>query len=246
MLRRVFQVVLVAGLVTGRSWAANDSFVGQWKLDPSLSNVTDEMQVTKVGENRYAFGLGGGKPETIVVDGTDQPGNAGTTLSVAAEGPNWKVIRKKDGRMVISATWTLSDDGKSLNDDFTSFAQDGSPSNVKSVYKRTAGDSSGFAGTWVNRSEPAVFTIQIAPSENGSLAFTTPGGTTIVKSRGKSEYEGKSAERLNASTVEIVHNSRGEITQSQQFTLSSDLKTLILTIRAPDQTAPRILVFRRQ
>jgi hypothetical protein len=42
-------------------------------------------------------------PETIVVDGTDQPGHYGTTLSVVSEGDTWKVIRKKDGRMQISA-----------------------------------------------------------------------------------------------------------------------------------------------
>lgn len=146
MLSRIFRLLLVAGLLTGTSWAANDPFVGQWKLNPSRSKLTDEMKVTKVGQNKYAFDLGGGNPETVVVNGTDQTGNAGSTLSVAAEGPNWKVIRKTGGRMSIPATWTLSKDGNSLTDDFASFDQDGSPSSVKYVYKRSAGGGSGFAG----------------------------------------------------------------------------------------------------
>jgi hypothetical protein len=248
MLSRIFQVVLVAGLLTNTSWAANDPFVGQWKLDPSRSRLTDEMTVTRVGQDKYAFDFGAGEPETIVVNGTDQPGTAGTTLSVSAEGPNWKVVRKKDGRTFITATWVLAKDGNSLTDDFTSFAQDGSPSNIKYVYKRTAGEKSGFSGTWVSTSEAvnSGFTIQISPYENGGLSITTPGGTTNVKSHGESEFADKSAQRFNASTVEIIHKSKGEITQTQQFTLSSDLKTLTLTVRAPGRTEPNVFVFERQ
>src|ERR1700691_4474755 len=48
MLSRILQSLLVAGLLTGTSWAANDPFVGQWKLNPSRSTLTDEMKVTKV------------------------------------------------------------------------------------------------------------------------------------------------------------------------------------------------------
>jgi len=55
------------------------------------------MKVTKAGQNRYAFELGAGEPEVIVIEGTDQPGYAGSTLSVAAEGPNWKVTGMADG-----------------------------------------------------------------------------------------------------------------------------------------------------
>lgn len=242
MLSRIFQLLLATGLVTSPSWAADDPFIGQWKLNPTRSKVIDEMVVTKVGENSYAFDLGGGKPETIVVDGTDQPGIGGTTLSVAAEGANWKVIRKKDGRMFIKATWTLSKDGNSLIDDFTSFDQDGSSSNVKSVYKRTAGDKSAFAGIWVNTSEEKspVFTIKIAPYEGGGLSVVSPGGTTNLN------FDGKSARRLNTSALEIIRESEGKVTQTKQFKLSPDLKTLTITTHTVGRTAPNMLVFERQ
>jgi hypothetical protein len=242
MLNRIFPMMLVVGLVTDPSWAANDPFVGQWKLDPSRSTLTDEMVVTKVGKDKYAFNFGGGQPETIVVDGTDQPGIAGTTLSVAAEGPAWKVIRKKDGRMLITGTWTLSKDGSSLTDDFTMIGQDGSPSNIKYVYQRTAGGQSGFAGTWVSKSEAvnSVFTIQIRPYEDDGLSVTTPSGTTNMK------FDGQSARRPNANTVEIVHTSEGKITDTKRFKLSPDLKTLTISTHTGDRTAPTILVFARQ
>jgi hypothetical protein len=239
---RVLQSLLVAALLTGTAWAAIDPFVGQWKLNPSRSTLTDEMKVTKLGQDKYAFELGGGAPETIVVDGTFQPGVAGTTLSVAAEGANWKVTRKKGGRTLLTATWTLSKDGSSLTDDFTSFSQDGSPSNVKYLYKRTTGDSSGFVGTWVSTNEVvnSAITLQISPYEGEGLSLTSSVGTTNLK------FDGKSARRPSANSVEVIQRSEGKVTLTKQYTLSADLKTLTITTRVVGHTAPSIFVFERQ
>jgi hypothetical protein len=200
------------------------------------------MKVTKVGPGRYAFDFGGGQPETIVVDGTDQPGYADTTLSVAAEGPNWKVTRKKDGRMVIAATWMLSKDGNSLTDDFTSFGQDGTPSNVVYVYKRTAGGGSSFAGNWVSTSEEvnSVITLQISPYEGDGLSFAAATATTNVK------FDGKSARRVNASVLERIQRYQGKIIQTKQYKLSHDLKTLTIITHTAGHTVPNIFVFERQ
>ncbi len=243
MLSRILKSLLVAGLLTGTSWAANDPFVGQWKLNPSRSTLTDEMKVTKVGQDKYAFELGGGEPETIVVDGTFQPGIGGTTLSVAAEGPNWKVTRKQNGRTLLTATWTLSRDGNSLTDDFTSFGQDGSPSNVKYLYKRTAGDTAGFAGTWVSTNEMvnSAITLQISPYENDGLSLTSSAGTTT-----NLKFDGESARRLSTSAFEVIQQSEGKVTLTKQYELSPDLKTLTITTRIAGRTAPNIFVFERQ
>lgn len=242
MLSRIVKPLLVVGLLIGTSWAANDPFVGQWKLDPSRSKLTDEMKVTKVSRNKYAFELGGGEPETIVIDGTFQPGIGGTTLSVAPEGPNWKVVRKKDGRTLLTATWTLSKDGSSLADDFTSFGQDGSPSNVKLQYKRTAGDRSGFAGTWVRNEIPSsAITLQISPYENDGLSLTSSAGTTT-----NLKFDGESARRLSTSAFEVIQRSEGKVILTKQYELSPDLKTLTITTRIAGHTAPNIFVFEHQ
>jgi len=90
MFKRVSQFLLVACLVASILWAANDAFVGEWKLNPSKSKIdlTDQMEVEGVTGNKYAFDFGGGSAETIAPDGTDQPGIAGTTLSVTIEAPD--------------------------------------------------------------------------------------------------------------------------------------------------------------
>ena len=55
MLSRPFRLLLVACLVASSLWAANDPFVGKWKVNPSKSKLNDEMKVEVAGANRYAI-----------------------------------------------------------------------------------------------------------------------------------------------------------------------------------------------
>jgi hypothetical protein len=251
--------VALAALVRGALWAANDPFVGEWKLNPSKSKLIDQMKVESVGGNKYAFDFGGG-PEAIAVDSTDQPGAGGTTLSVTAEAPDaWKLVRKKDGRVLITGNWKLSKDGNTLTDDFTFFPRNGSPaSNVKYTYRRTAG-TSGFAGTWEGTSDTvnAVIVVKVQPYEEDGLSFVNPSEeeTTNVKFDGK-EYPNvgpnvspgsvSSARRVNASALEITDKFNGKVTGTRQVQLSSDRKTLTITVHTPGRREPNILVFERQ
>src|SRR5690348_3418461 len=80
-------------------WTANDPFVGKWKLDVSRSTIVDQMTIEAAGPNKYTFRFEGGPPETILADGTDQPGLPGTTLSIKiADSRMLKVVRKKAAR----------------------------------------------------------------------------------------------------------------------------------------------------
>jgi len=249
MFKRVAPLFLCACLVAGTSHAADDPFVGQWKL----VKLTDEMKVTSVGANTYAFDFGGGA-ETIVVDGTDQRGGSGTTLAVAAVGPNWKVVRKQHGRTLLTATWTLSKDGKALRDHFTQFAPDGSPSTADYLYARRAAGS-GFAGTWVGTIEPLgdAIVLQVRPHESDGLSLIIPGqpDTTSVIFDGTAHLDARSgstfsARRLDARTVEILRKSGGKLTLSRRLALSRDLETLTMTVRIAGEGEPRIYIFERQ
>jgi hypothetical protein len=119
MFKRIVEILLLAVCVaTGMAWAAESSFIGIWKLDASKSRLPDEMKIQSKGGNKYAFDFGGAI-ETIVVGGSDQPGYGGTLLSVKAEGADtWVVQRKKDGRLLLTATWKLAKDGNTLTDFF--------------------------------------------------------------------------------------------------------------------------------
>ena len=184
MVNRTLQWLLVGCLITGPLWAADNPFEGKWKVNPSKSMLNDEMKVELAGANRYTITFGPDQTDTVVADGSDQPALSGTTLSITVKGPNsWEVTRKMKGRTLLTAHWTLSADGKTLNDAFTQYLPDGmtlfsqplpngSTLFLPYVYDRTAGDS-GFPGTWDSESAKVKtgIELQIQPYEGDGLSF---------------------------------------------------------------------------
>ena len=128
MLRRTIQLLCFACLIATTSRAADEPFIGKWKLNLSKSRLADQMTIAPAGANRYTLTFAGvGETETLVADGTDQPGIQGSTISITVEAPgNWKIVRKSGGRTVLTAMWKLSDDGKTLTDTFIGNQPDGS------------------------------------------------------------------------------------------------------------------------
>lgn len=260
MLSRTFRSLLVACLVTSAAWAANDPFVGKWKVNPSKSKLNDEMKVEVAGANRYTFTFAPGAVDTVVVDGTDQPALQGTTLSVTVKGPNsWEVVRKMKGRTLLTGYWTLSEDGKTLNDAYTEYAPDGSPSSIPYVYERTAG-SSGFPGTWDSESEKvkAGIQLEIQPYEADGLSLNGPDAEINKKMKfDGNDYpdpdpsgdpgSASSGRRVNERSLEITDKFKDKITGTRQIELSTDLKILTMTVRLVGQSRPKsILVFDRE
>src|SRR6202044_3836274 len=222
MLKRLFLLLIVLAIATTGLHAADGSFVGKWKLNPDKSTMHDQMKVSSAGMNRYAFDFGGG-PEFIVADGTDQPGLEGSTLAVTAEAPRvWRVVRKKDGRMQISAIWSLSPDGNSLRDDFTGYPSNGSSFTIHYIYT-PIGAASGFAATWDSTSEkPGRVEIEVQPYQSTGLSFINQ----AQHSTKNMNFDGKnypvqdgnapagstsSARRVNASTLEFTEMRNGKV-----------------------------------
>src|SRR5256885_6229170 len=141
------------------------------------------MMVDVAGASKYAITVAAGFVDTVTADGSDQPALSGTSLSVKVKGPNnWVVVRKMKGRTLLTAYWTLSKDGKTLNDAYTEYAPDGSASSIPYVYERTAG-SSGFSGTWDSDSEKvkAGIELEIQPYEGDGLSFKRSDGEIAKK-----------------------------------------------------------------
>src|SRR3954465_9309784 len=137
MLKQTLVILSAVGLAATQRWELPNPFIGEWKLIPSQSRMPDEMKVHRAEGDMYAFDFGGGEAETVRVDGSDQPGLGGTTLSVRPEAPDrWVVTRKNGGRLMLKATWKLSSDGAHLTDYFREVESDGSTLSVDYVYQR--------------------------------------------------------------------------------------------------------------
>jgi hypothetical protein len=258
MLKRVCLLVSVAGLLGSLAWAAEDPMVGDWKLNPQKSRLTDVMKVGSLGGNKYSFDFGSGDPEIAVADGTDQPGHFGTMIAVSVDAPNrWTVVRKKDGKVLVTGVWTLSQDGRSLNDHFTAARPNGDSTNLDYVYKRTDGGS-GFVGTWVSSSEQvnSVIVLKVRTWGDDGLSFISQGGggTKNVKFDGQ-DYANigagvdgvtASAQRLNKYKVKITDKIAGKVRDTQEISVSPDGKSLTITIRVPGWSEPNIQVFDRE
>jgi hypothetical protein len=188
------------------------------------------------------------------------------------KGPNnWEIIRKMKGRTLLRAFWTLSEDGKTLNDAFTQylpsgmtlFSQplpDGSTLVLPYAYERTAGNS-GFPGTWDSDSAKVKtgIELQIQSYERDGLSFKRSDEEMIKRIKldgndypdldpnGGDKGAAYSGSRVNERSVEIAYKFKGKITGTQQIEVSPDLTTLTITERLVGQSRPKsILVFSRE
>ena len=259
MFKRIVKILPAVCLAAGTAWAAENPFIGEWKLNPAKTRMPDQMKVEGKGGARYAFDFGGGA-ETIVVDGSDQPGGyGGTLLSVKAEAPDtWIVERKKDGRLLLRATWKLSKDGRTLTDYFREFGSDGTTAfSMDYVYQRTGGGS-GFAAGWrsIKETMNSPFPLQVKAFQGDGLSFTTvvEKKTQNVKFDGK-DYPGEgpgagrgassSAQRVDERTLVITDKANGKVTDTKEIGLSADLRALTITTHVPGGDRSSVMVFER-
>jgi hypothetical protein len=242
-------------MAVGMAWAAENPFIGQWKLNSSKSRTPDEMKVESRGGNTYSFNFGRGA-ETIVANGTDQPGLAGTMLAVKADAPDtWIVTRKKDGRLLIRGTWKLSKDGGTLTDYYRQFQPDGSTLSLDYVYQRH-GEGSGFAADWQSiketRNTPLVLQVQAFQGDGLSFIIPTEHDTRNAKLDGK-DYPnpgpnaGSSSIRpVDEHTLEMTDKYDGKVADTREIWVSPDGRTLTITIHAQGRSEPDVLVFDRE
>ena len=250
---QIFGLVAIASLAASSFWTANDPFVGKWRLDISRSTIVDDMRVAALGANKYAFNFEGAATETVVADGTDQPGLPGTTLAIKVEDPHsLTVVRKQEGRTIVSAHWKLSQDGRTLHDAFTGMQPDGSMLTVNQVFKRMSG-TAGFAGTWESTTPPAGLKLElgIQPYANKGLTFVNPGSSKNVVFDGREHAGDKkgltvSARRSGARAMQYTTKNQGKVERAQRFELSSDGRTMTETVHLAGQTTPDVLVFERE
>jgi hypothetical protein len=251
-------LILIICWTVSASPAATDPFVGKWKVNASQSRIADQMTIEGVGENKYRLTFGGtGETETVAADGTDQPGLNGSLLSITIEKPDaWTIVRKKEGRVVLTARWKLSKDGKTLTDAFTSNRPDGSTSTINMLYQRAAGNS-GIPGTWETTDVKldAVYELEIRPYDNDGLSFISnaapprnikfDGKEHLDPATGASLGAASLGRRIDERSLEYTNKIKDKIVQTRQATLSPDLKILTIVVHLADQRLPNTLVFDR-
>jgi hypothetical protein len=256
MLTRINTALALTSLIAGTLWAADDPFCGKWKLNQEKSKISGEqMKIEDLGDGKYKFTFGE-VSDTITADGTDQAIHFGRTMSLSKEGPNaWRMIIKKDGKVMESMTHALSSDGNTQTIKGTNMKPDGTKSDFEVVDKRV-GSGSGLGGTWestdVKFNSPDEWVIE--PYGTNGLTFDTPAykDTLSMNFDGK-EYSEKgpnvppgstsSGKRVDANTLEITDKVKGQVMDHTKFEVSPDGKTLTLTIHETGQPNALTIVY---
>ena len=256
MLKRMCCSLALVGLLAGVLCAADDPFCGKWKLNLEKTKFSGEqMKIQDLGGNKYTITFGN-VSDTITADGTDQPDRFGNTTSIAPEGSNaWKMVIKKDGRVISSMTHTLSADGKTQTIQGTSNKPDGTTSDFN-VHLKRLGSGSGWGGTW--ESTDVKFTSpdewEIVAYGSDGLTFNTAAykDTLSLKFDGK-DYEEKgpnvapgstsSGKRADAHTLDVTDKVKGEVMDHTKFEVSADGKTLTLTVHESGQPNAQTIVY---
>ena len=256
VLNRILKTLPAVCLATSMAFSAQSPFIGEWEFDSSQSRTPDEMKVQSQGGNKYTFDFGGGA-ETIVADGTDQPGREGTLLSAKQEAPDtWIIQRKKDGKLMLRATWKLSPDGSTLTDYYREFESDGSTLSLDYVYQRTGGGS-GFAADWqsIKETRNTPLSMEVKAYEGDGLSFLTPAQhrPENVKFDGKDyppanagQGPAISSRQVDQHNLVITHKYNGKVTGTEEVGLSADLKTLTITLHFAGRDKPDVMVYQRR
>lgn len=256
--KRSLPLMIMVSLVACAAWAESDPMIGDWKLNPQKSKLTDVMKVSSLGANKYSFDLGGPEPEIAVADGTEQPGHFGITITVTVDGPDrWTVVRKKDGKVLVTGIWTLSNDGSHLTDHFTAKARNGDLRTLDYVYERQGGGS-GFVGTWVSIREQvnSKVLLKVRPWQGDGLSFISQGGagTKNVRFDGK-DYPNvgavvdgmtASARRISEQALELTDKISGKVRDKVDIAVFPDGNVLTMTIHIPGRSEPDVQVFERE
>ena len=259
-------VLTATSLTAGIAQTTGNSFVGKWKVNPKKSQMTVfTYKIEDTGNNTYRLTFGDGKPETIPADGTDQQTQYGSTWAIKKMDANtWQFTRKRDGKVTLESTWTVSEDGQTLTSKDKFMQPDGSTSDRELSMKRIGGSGSGLAATWARMREMTVAPptmIQIAKWGNDGYSLRDSWFTEQFKEHLKFKTDGKdydvaglrvnkgetvSAKQNGYRVLELTHKLKGDTLDTDRWELSEDGKTLTNTVSYPGQSGQEINVFERE
>jgi hypothetical protein len=256
---RYLIVPFVFYMLSTRAIAADDPFVGNWKLRPDKSRfVGFQEKIEDLGNHKYRFTTGD-KVETIVLDGEDHSTGGGTTWALKEIGPNkWKSIDKIDGQIIVTSIWTVSDDGQRFTSVTEGIKNDGSTYKSQFTAKRLAG-TSGLIGTWGNaeRARHTPVNWSIKPYQGDGLSFISrdDGEQIDLKFDGE-DYPDRgphvapgstvSGKRASQRVVELLGKINGKLIYSQRLQVSEDGQKLAVGIALTGTTLSGVDFYDRQ
>ena len=185
-MKRLFLVCALAALAVLPAFAADNPWVGTWKLDPAKSQFTGDTFTYSKGENGMMhFSDGATINYDFAIDGKEYKTYANRTVAWTADGDHaWNSVSKADDTVLAKVHRELSADGKTLNMTITGTQPDGTEFHNEATYVRESG-TAGLEGKWrstkVTISAPDVFVVASMGEEG--LHWDIPGYKETVEGK---------------------------------------------------------------
>jgi hypothetical protein len=255
MLRCVILLMLGATATA----AADDPFIGKWKLSLPKSKLTGQtIDIQEVSPDHYRF-QEDEHSDIIFADGLDHVTHFGDSMAIKKQSDDtWAITYKRGAAVLMDTIWKISADGKTLTYTAKGTRPNGQHFNNQMMLKRTRG-TSGLAGTWettnVTLSSPSE--IYIAPWNTGGHLITFPATNQTVRIR----FDGKeyrdagrtvpagstsSGRRIDERTIETTEKIKGRLIETAKSTISADGATQTIVVSEPGDPTPVTLVYDRE
>lgn len=153
--------------LTLTAFAADNLWVGTWKLDVSKSQFAgDTFTYSKAQNGMMHYSDGSTVDFDFGIDGKEYKTAYGRTTTWTSGGNNtWDSVSKMDGKVLANNHRELSSDGKTLTVTSSGTKPDGSPFMNVTVYTRVTG-TDGLEGKWRS--------VKVDISASDSLVITEP------------------------------------------------------------------------
>lgn len=257
MRRIAILVSLVACL--GSAAAAQNPFVGTWRLDPQKSQLAGQVLTFGPAQGAAMELSAEGQKYSFRVDGYNYRMASGDLAMWRQVDPStWvTVYRKSTGEQLHTDTWQMAMDEQSMTVITAGIDPDGSPVTNTVLYTRTAG-SNGLIGSWKSTG------VKLQPLPVFQIQAYGLGGITITDAAQKSSltanFDGKEAApqgpnvskaltialfRLGPSGFREVKKMNGQVFYDSRFTVAADGKTMTEAGGFPGD-APQTSVWSKQ
>jgi hypothetical protein len=230
---------MVAALVAASAAAADNPFLGTWKLNAAKSKftgTTTTFEQTPSGDIRATDGL---LSYTFKTDGREYDAPLGRKITwTQADDKTWTSITKQDGNTIVTSTRTISPDGKTMNVVSKGTKPNGEAFEDTTVFERVSGGS-GLIGKWRTKSvkigSPNTFSFEPNGEDGMILKIVEMNATCAAKFDGK-DYAATgptvpanftlAVQRKGPRSFELTQKQNGKPLFQSTFTVSADGKTM--------------------
>lgn len=225
---------------------AKDPFVGRWIWNAETAHYPAAIfQIEDKGGNRFHLIFPDGTDATLIADGTPQRSTIGSLMTLRRiDETTWELTRKR--ATLTTTLYKVMDGGTTLTITSIATLANHDQGSRTSKWSRV-GSGQGLTGKWRYESakssgDEAARELIISVFSKDGLSFVVPAD----KSRTELKFDGKdyevhganeprgstvSGKRINSRTLQVDGKRDGKPTDSSEYRLSADGKTMHLTWR---------------